>query len=264
MLGKNKKNQSTNDAKKIARIMVVAVIIVSIIFGTLLFINDYYKASSVAKRALISNEKVIVEEKDNYYLFKPTQKNITEAIIFYPGAKVEETSYSRLASKFAESGYEFFIVKMPMRLAILKQNAADDIINSKKNSNIKKWTLMGHSMGGAMAANYTAKNKDKIDRLVLLAAYSIKDLSKTDVKVLSVYGSKDGVLNKAKLEKYKANLPKDAILYELPGANHSQFGDYGKQKKDGKASISSNEQQEMVLDIFLDTFRKNKQLVFNV
>ncbi|WP_051604809.1 alpha/beta fold hydrolase [Lachnobacterium bovis] len=256
MIENKNKIQATKKTRKLIIIMLVAILIVGTIFAALLYVNDYYKAKSVAKRALISNEKVTVEEKQDYYIFKPNKKNVKEAIIFYPGAKVEETAYSQLASKFAESGYEFFIVKMPMRLAILKQNAADDIISDKKNNNIKNWTLMGHSMGGAMAANYTAGNQKKVDRLVLLAAYGTKDLSKSKVKVLSICGDKDKVINRSSLKKNKSNLPKDTVSCTLNGANHAQYGNYGKQKSDGKATISANEQQEMVLDLYLGTFKE--------
>lgn len=43
--------------------------------------------------------------------------------------------------------------------------------------------------------------------LVLLAAYLIKDLRDGGLKVLTVYGSEDGVLNREKLEDGKALLP---------------------------------------------------------
>ena len=86
------------------------------------------------------------------------------------------------------------------------------------------------------------KNADEFDGLVLLAAYSTADLSGTDLKVLSIYGDEDGVMNAKKYEKYKSNLPEGFTEHILDGGNHAQFGMYGEQKGDGKASLSNHAQ----------------------
>ena len=58
----------------------------------------------------------------------------------------------------------------------------------------------GHSLGGAMAAEYVSKHVDEFDGLYLFAAYSTADLSDSDLRVFSVYGSEDGVLD---MDKYR-------------------------------------------------------------
>ena len=50
-----------------------------------------------------------------------------------------------------------------------------------------------------MAASYV-EGKENIEGLILLASYAANDLSDTDLSVLSVYGSEDGVLNMQKYE----------------------------------------------------------------
>ncbi|SFG19404.1 Alpha/beta hydrolase family protein [Lachnospiraceae bacterium C7] len=252
----NTEKKKNNATKKVAVIMAITIVFAAIIFCGVLYVNDYYKAKSIAKRSLMSNKIVTVKEEKEYYLFKPNKKATTKAIVFYPGAKVEEVAYSRLMSDFAEAGYEVFLVKMPMRMAIFDKDAATDIIKDKANKNIKEWTMMGHSMGGAMAANYTAEHTDKVSNLVLLAAYGTKDFSKSNVKVLSLYGSNDKVLNKEHYKKNAKNLPKDAVKYEIEGGNHAGYADYGEQKSDGKAKISPKEQQEEVVDLFLETYAR--------
>lgn len=45
--------------------------------------------------------------------------------------------------------------------------------------------------------------------LVLVAAYSMEDLTESGLQVLSIYGSEDKVLNLEKYDEYKVNLPQD-------------------------------------------------------
>ena len=111
--------------------------------------------------------------------------------------------------------------------------------------------MMGHSLGGAMAASFSANHDEEIDQLVLLAAYSTEDLSEKEIEVFSFYGTEDKVLNMAKYEEYYSNLPEDVIEEVIEGGNHANYGYYGMQDGDGKANITREEQQECVLDIFL-------------
>ena len=94
-----------------------------------------------------------------------------------------------------------------------------------------------------MAANYASKNSEKIEGLILLAAYSTVDISSDNIRVLSIYGSKDEVLNKESYRKNKSNLPADFTEIVIQGGNHAGFGCYGPQKGDGEAEITSKQQQ---------------------
>jgi len=93
-----------------------------------------------------------------------------------------------------------------------------------------------------MAASYIADHIDDYDGLILLGSYSAVDLSETNLDVLSVYGSEDKVMNRAKYDENKANLPEDFIEVVIDGGCHAFFGMYGAQKGDGVPAIS-NEQQ---------------------
>ena len=48
-------------------------------------------------------------------------------LIFYPGAKVEETAYAPVMDGLAQQGIFCVTVKMPAHLAILKPNVADEV-----------------------------------------------------------------------------------------------------------------------------------------
>ena len=60
----------------------------------------------------------------------------------------------------------------------------------------------------------------------------------TNLNVLSIYGSEDGVLSFDKYKESIVNLPLGFVEQVIEGGNHAQFGDYGAQKGDNKASIS--------------------------
>ena len=180
----------------------------------------------------------ISEFSDGLLLDGPAEDT---AFIFYPGAKVEYTAYAKLLYGLAESGAaDCFLVKMPCNLAILGKSKADGIMQSYS---YKHWILGGHSLGGAMAAIYAAEHD--LDGLVLLAAYTTKEV---DEPTLEIYGSEDGVLNMQKLRDGDKLYTQKPLHEVIEGGNHAQFGDYGEQKGDGKATIAREKQQQITIE----------------
>ena len=219
-------------------------------FAWSIYANDYYQAEGTAKKALQGNSKVEVDQKEDYYIFSAIEGETEKGIVFYPGGKVEETAYAPLLLAFAEQGYEVYLVKMPAKLAILDMNAAEEIM--AEATHITEWTMMGHSLGGAMAASFSANHDEEVDKLVLLAAYSTEDLNGKDIEVFSFYGTEDKVLNMEKYQTYFSNLPEDVVEEVIEGGNHANYAYYGAQEGDGEASITRTEQQDCVLDIFIN------------
>ena len=165
---------------------------------------------------------------------EPSQSDV--ALIFYPGGNVDPYAYEDLCNSLVQNGIPVIVAKMPMKLAIFGINRANGIIRDYPD--VDHWYIGGHSLGGAMAAIWTAKHQDDVDGVIFLAAYSTKDL---DVPVLSIYGTNDGVLN---MKSYNKNLNRlsDVDEYIIEGGNHCQFGSYGFQKGDNEATISHDEQ----------------------
>lgn len=230
---KEEKNKNNNLIKIITGIIVIGIV------SLFIWANDSYKPQALAKEALISDNTVEVKI-DKFISFTPKNIEVTKGFIFYPGAKVDPESYAPLCRKIAEQGYEVVIVKMPMNLAILSYNRGEKVIN--EYSNIKNWVVGGHSLGGTMAAKFASENT-AVDGVVLLSSYPIGDeLKNMGKEVLSIWGSKDGIVNFEKLIKSKEKLPEDTTYVEIEGANHSQFGDYGEQKGDDSPIINREEQ----------------------
>lgn len=178
-------------------------------------------------------------------------------IVFYPGAKVDPAAYMPLMLRLARRGYYCVIVRMPVNLAVLKAGAADSVIS--RHRSVSRWWIAGHSMGGAMAAQYASRHADQLQGVILLAAYSTQDISRTKLFALTIYGSKDGVLNRSHLARYKKNLPAASQrTVEIPGGNHAQFGDYGSQKGDGTATISRSSQQNRTAAAIVGFIREHQ------
>ena len=228
------------------------VVILILVFAVVCvwYINDYYK-SDVMMQQYFQDDSIVEMEENDYGLYMDGPGD-ESALIFYPGAKVEYTAYVPLLYQLAEKGVDVFLIKMPCNLAFFGQNKAEDVM---KKYEYEKWYLGGHSLGGAMAAFYAAKHPDDLDGMVLLAAYSTKDLHEEDFSVISLYGSEDEVLNMNKIEESRAYMPANYTEICIKGGNHAQFGNYGVQKGDGVASVSREEQQNQTVEAIYKMIR---------
>lgn len=221
----------------------IIVFIILFVGGFFVYASDYYHAQKTATDYLNGTENISVVPVSNGLLLDGYGNDT--AIIFYPGAKVEYTSYLPLLTDLASQGIDCYIVEMPFNLAFLGKDRADDVI---KNSSYNHYFMAGHSLGGAMATIY-ANNHDNIDGLIFLASHSTDEIN---VPVLSIYGTNDGVMN---FESYNESKPlwKDNVTeLVIPGGNHAQFGYYGNQSGDGIANITAEEQQNLSVDAILE------------
>lgn len=144
------------------------------------------------------------------------------------------------------------LLEMPFNLAVLDSSAAEGI--PEQYPEIDCWYIGGHSLGGSMAASYAAEHTEDYAGLVLLAAYSTAEI--TNMDVISLYGSEDGVLNREKYLDYRGNLPKSTEEIIIEGGNHAGFGSYGFQDGDGESLISGEDQVEITADALANFIRR--------
>lgn len=231
--------------KKKITFVIIILLAVSLVGGTIYYINDYYKADEVAVSLIATpKENIAVAEAEGVFTFVP--ENAKTGVIFYPGGKVQAEAYAPLMHSLAEKGVLSVLVTMPGNLAVLDMNAADGIC--EQYPEIEDWYMAGHSLGGSMAASYISENSEKYDGIILLASYSTADLSGSELDVLSIFGSNDGVLNMEKYEECKPNLPEDFKEVIIDGGCHAYFGAYGEQEGDKKATITRDEQIEITVN----------------
>ena len=214
--------------------------------GVFLYARDYSPADSTAAAAMVSTETVSVQETADGLVFLPAEP--VAGFIFYPGGLVDHAAYAPLMHALAEEGILCVLTDMPLRLAVLDMNAADGV--AEKYPQVTRWSIGGHSLGGAMAASYAAAHPGDFAALALLAAYSTEPLP-DDLAVVSLCGTADRVLDWEKYEASRVNLPATAQEIAIPGGNHAQFGSYGAQEGDGEAPISARVQLNAAVDALL-------------
>lgn len=183
----------------------------------------------------------------NWLVFQPAGATASTGLILYPGGLVDARAYAPAARQIAEAGYLVVIVPMPFKLAFFDAGRATEVMQAFPA--IKQWALGGHSLGGAMAAQFAYQHPDQVAGLALWAAYPAANNSLTDraLRVVSIYGTRDGLATGAKIDASRPLLPADTQFVAIEGGNHAQFGWYGKQSGDNDATISRAEQQSQVI-----------------
>ena len=240
---KSRENEHPVRKRRLWTIPVLAVFLFCIAF--LIYAEQYYHSDETAHSALKSDATVAVTQTEYGWLFDGPSED--DALIFYPGGKVEETAYAPLLHCLAGQGMDVCLVKMPFRLAVFGVNKADHVMTQHDYA---RWYIGGHSLGGAMAAAYAAAHSGQLSGVYMLAAYASKPLDE-NTRAVVIYGSEDGVLNRTKLEAANRYLPADSATYVIEGGNHAQFGNYGIQDGDGNAVISAEEQQRRTAELIL-------------
>jgi len=204
------------------------------------------------------------ETDDNiYYAFLPKNTAPVNAFIILPGGNCDPRAYAPAAHKIASQG--FLTVVLPMPLCVAR---ADKIIRDFEE--IEKWAIGGHSVGGTAACIYARKNGD-IDGVIIWASLPPNRLDNTNVKVMTIYGSKDGRCGPESVMSSAAILPVDTVFVEIEGGNHTQFGYFDTSpnshfESDNAATITLEEQQEIILNNtldFLSSMPHNQQMSAN-
>ena len=151
-----------------------------------------------------------------------------------------------LMYRLAEEGFVCVLPRMPENLAILSESAASAI--PEKVPQIKEWYLAGHSLGGVAASKYIGEHADEYAGMIFCASYTLTDLSESGLRVLSIYGTEDKVMNRGKYAECMSNLPDETETFLIEGGCHSYFGCYGIQEGDGNPTITNEEQIDLVAE----------------
>lgn len=225
--------------KKIGIIFLV--IVIGLVISFFWYVQDYYSALEGIEESVYSNSSIIKD--GNMFIFTPNGKDQEIGFIFYPGGKVDELAYAPLLQQLANEGITCVLFEMPFNLAVFDSDAAKKALEELPE--IKTWYIGGHSLGGAMAADYASKIEDELKGVILLAAYPTKPLN---LPLLTLVGENDEVISRSKLEGLE--------VIEIEGGNHAYFGSYGEQKGDGVADITPQNQQDQTVQLILEFISK--------
>lgn len=214
---------------------IVVGLVVLLIVGQL-----YLKSAAHAPSQTAATVQKHATTKNGVLYFGKASAKLT--VVMYPGALVDSGAYSIWAQQVAKAGYRVAIVSFPDDLAVLKPNAAAEVVKSGH-----AYVIGGHSLGGVMASRYAAKHPAGLKGVFFLASYpDAKGKLNDNLPVLSLTASRDGVLNFNAWRQAKANLPDTTTYKQLQGGNHAGFGSYGKQAGDHTPTVSNAKQQQWI------------------
>ena len=224
-----------------------------LVLASVAFVMSASAAATPAPQALAALEpdaRVHVAT-DPWLIFRPADQDPSVGLILYPGGRVDPRAYAPTARAIAKEGHLVVIVPMPLNLAFLAPGRAAGVIDAFPG--VGSWVVGGHSLGGAMAASFVHSNPEEVHGLVLWASYPAgsDDLSSYQLAVSSIYGTRDGLATRDKIDASRPLLPPDTQWIAIEGGNHAQFGWYGLQSGDKDPTISREEQQAAIVEATL-------------
>ena len=213
-----------------------------------------YRASPAAQAALATDDEVSVTRGDGDWTFEPRQNVSHEVgLIFFPGALVNPVAYAPLAREVARAGYRTVIIELPRRGAF---GGADDPSLYERARTLgrsddppDRWVLAGHSRGGVVTSTLAREGFRNLGGVVLIGTSHPRDvdLSALKVPVAKIIGTRDGLASIDEVEANRRLLSEATTWTIIDGGNHSQFGWYGFQPGDRRATISAEAQRaEMI------------------
>ena len=252
----------------VAKLLVGVFAVLSTASGCAFFASSYTPNPALAELEEELGIVATITEKDRWILLEPKQPPRVDAgvdeaadagVVFYPGGKVEPRAYLPLFTRVVAEGYPVYLVRMPLDLAVLDIDRALSAVASRPE--VQYWHLVGHSLGGAMAAELVDREPGTFASLTLLASYPAGgvDLSGRNLPVLSAYGTRDGVADLNAVQEAIDQFPEDATFLAIAGGNHAGFGVYGPQEDDKPATISAAEQRAIAQRAMLELFQQAEE-----
>lgn len=242
--------------KKALKIIAAILVIVPLLaFGFLVYSTEARRADPMdeALAALVSDDAVAVETGD-WIVMRPVAAKSKAGLILYPGANCDVRGYARVLKEIAARGYLVVAVVMPFDFSIFAPNSADAVRSSFPE--ISDWVIAGHSMGGAMAAQYAFDHQHDLAGLILWDSYPPEpsNLSGSQLPVVHIHrATPDGQSSTVFADK-RHLIPADSTWVPIPGANHMNFGSFsgGGYDEEWDPKIERAEQHRQIVAATVD------------
>ena len=220
----------------------VAVLVLAVVgaVGFYLYFGVFaLHAPADVQQSVRADPNVTVERGYGGYVVRDADPAVERlGVVFYPGGRVAPDAYLPSAARIATRANVTVIVpEMRVNLAVFSQGRADAVLAGE--SEVERWVVGGHSLGGAMACRYAGANNGTVDGLLLVGAYCDRPIR--GMPALSVVGTRDAVRNRERFAETESNLPEPRSVVRIEGMNHSQAGRYAGQSGDQPATLSTSE-----------------------
>lgn len=252
MVSGNVKKNPGLKAKKI--ILYPLAIMILVLAGFWLYVQiRTYPAESAALEAIQTDPYLQIKEERTHFILMPDDVDPNRIpLIFYPGGLVAPEAYLYKMGRVAvKLDTDVYIVKAPFNAAIFNINAAGRIMDIY---NLDQAWVGGHSLGGISACRFVESGDDRIYGLFMFGSYCDRSIKNFSGPVLSIMGLQDEIINRSNYSEATLNLAEGALILEVEGLNHSDFGNYGLQAGDGASSFSDSEVIALIVSA-IDGFR---------
>ncbi len=220
-----------------------------------------YRASPDARLATRPDSVVAFTHADAIWSFVPRRPPDSgrPALVFFPGALVDPVAYAPLLHAVATAGFAAYLVELPRRGAF---GGADSPALAQRIDELfaasgtpAHRVIAGHSRGGVVATQWAGEPRRGFVGLVLIGTSHPRDVSLAELRipVTKIIATRDGLASVAEVEQNSHLLPPQTRWVRIDGGNHSQFGWYGFQPGDSRATISAAEQRRIMLEAVLET-----------
>jgi pimeloyl-ACP methyl ester carboxylesterase len=244
--------------RHIRRVWITVGLSVTVIFVTWSLVA--YRASAAARDATRSDATVAVRHDDGRWSFRPPDQRepTTPALVFFPGALVDPVAYAPLLRAVAGAGFPAYMIDLPRRGAF---GGADDPERVRRLDRLlglpstpKRWVVAGHSRGAVVASQVAGERRAGLTAPILIGTSHPRDvnLNRLTVSVTKIVGTRDGLASPAEVEANRALLPAATRWVWIEGGNHSQFGGYGFQPGDRRATIAAPIQRATMIRAVLE------------
>ena len=177
-------------------------------------------------------------------------------LVIYPASRVDWRAYAPVAAAIARAGFLVVVVAMPLNLASLDVARAQSVM--KKFTRIPR---LGHARArGGRSHGRSIRRASPACRtgphpLGRASGGGNNLASSPRISAMSISAERDGLVPQLVVRESAWLLPATTRWVTIVGGNHSQFGWYGDQARDGKALISRAEQQARVVRATVDMLR---------
>lgn len=224
--------------RKIASILLALCMMLAVSVGTMAFAVDSKAAGKTYKVETIDHN---TRYPFDAVIYKPVGFAPKVGVVFYAGYPVDYRDYGPLLRSIAAKGFLVISPEFPMDTAISNPRAGEEYM--KQFPEIKTWFLAGHSHGGGTACVEASLKPELFNGMILIAGAPFVTVLPDDYPVLTIHATEDQAVP---LVQHKIQLLTiancDVTDVYIKGGNHAQFGDYGVQTPDGKATISAKKQ----------------------
>ncbi len=226
--------------------MIIGLTVLAIVVAFILVILLYHSSGYPESKEIAG--RMEMEGKD-YWFYGDTGVGF----IIFTGAKVDETGYAYIAGLLHEAGHTVVIPKQRFTMSAFGTNHAIEIM--KEHTEVNKWILIGHSLGGVPVSRVAAAAPEYLTGIVYLASYASADLTGLDFPALRITAENDGVMNNDRMDNYAGNLPAGSETVMIEGGIHRGFGSYlSRFSREKETTIGWKEQNELSVRLILDFY----------